>query len=93
MLCVNNNLTPTANCNFKAQETKYVVKIGKKVIDSDAYANMVDKSILCKPVKSIYDFKSVIKTCNFVRAQLQQFKSNQEKILYKKLIQRCIRCR
>ena len=89
MLCVNNNLIPVNNCNFKSsQKTKYVYKIGKQVFDSDTFVKMVDKSIY-KPVKSIDDFKTIVKTCNFVRIQLQQSEVNEKRNLYKKLIKRC----
>lgn len=88
MLCVNNNLIPAQNCNFKSQDVKYVVKIGKNVIDSDTFIKMVDKSIY-KPVKSIEEFKTVVKTCNFARAQLQQTQFNEEQIMCRKVIQRC----
>ncbi len=90
MLCVNNNFKSPNSLNFKSAETKYVVKIGKKTIDSDTFVNIIDKSIYKRPVRSYEDFLNTIKTCNFGRLMLQQTKINDERELCQKVINRCI---
>ena len=93
MLCVNNNFTSPKSLNFKSEELKYVVKIGKNTIDSDTFINIINKAIYSKPVRSYNDFLTIIKTCNFGWFMLSMFKQakiDEDKKTCQKIIDRCV---